>query len=82
MDELLGVIRSKFGIPADQARGIVETVVNFIGDKLPAGMGDQLKGVLDGSTDLSSLAAGEGGGSMMDKAKDMLGGLTGGGGDK
>jgi hypothetical protein len=77
MDELLQMIENKFGLDADKAKGVVDTVVNFIADKLPQGMGDQLKGFVEGGFDLPEGAEGTIGG-LLDKAQDMLGGLTGG----
>jgi hypothetical protein len=79
VDELIKTIQDKTGLPVDKAQDVIETVVNFIADKLPGSIGDQVKGFLDEGD------AGEGGegGDLMDTAKDALGGLGGMlGGDK
>jgi hypothetical protein len=60
----------------DQAKGAIETVMGFIGDKLPGPIASQVKGLLGGGDDE---AGGDEGGGLMDKAKDTLGGFFGGG---
>ena len=54
MDDLIKTIQEKTGLPVDKAQEVIETVVNFISDKLPSSIGDQVKGFLEGG--------GEGGG--------------------
>jgi hypothetical protein len=74
MDDLLKQITDKTGISVEKAKEVVETVMNFLGDKLPDPVAAQVNKFLAGG--------GEGGGGlgdMMDKGKDMLGGLMGGG---
>lgn len=78
MDEWLQMIEDRFGLDAAKAKGVVDTVVNFIADKLPEGMGEQFKGFVAGGFDLPEGAEGTIGG-LLDKAQDMFGGLTGGG---
>ena len=75
MDELIKTIQEKTGLPVDKAQDVIETVVNFVADKLPGPIGDQVKGFLGGD----DAAGGDGGddGGLMDKAKDALGGLGG-----
>ena len=73
MNELLELLKSKVGLGDDQASGAIQTVVDFLQDKLPGPVADQIKGLL----------AGEGGGlgdlgDIADKAKDALGGILGG----
>ena len=74
MDELIKTIQEKTGLPVDKAQDVIETVVNFIADKLPGPIGDQVQGFLEGGGDAGG---GEGGGGLMDQAKDALGGLGG-----
>lgn len=76
MDELLETIKQKTGLPADKAQDVIETVINFVADKLPAPLASQVRGFLDG--DDSGDAGGDGDdGGLMDKGKDALGGLGG-----
>lgn len=51
MDELLKLVSEKANISADQAKQAVETVLNFLGDKLPAPIAAQVKGLLAGGAD-------------------------------
>ncbi len=78
MNELLEQLKSKVGLGDDQANGAIQTVLEFLKDKLPGPLGDQVSNLLGGD--------GEGGGpdpgGLADKAKGMLGGLIGGGDDK
>ena len=79
MDELIKQVQEKTGLPVDKAKGAIETVINFIAEKLPEPVAGQVKGFLD---DDGAGGGGEGGG-LMDQAKDTLGGLGGMlGGDK
>jgi hypothetical protein len=70
MEEIIKQITDKIGISPEQAKGAVDMVLNFVKDKLPAGMG----GVLDNLTG-GNAEGGEGAGDLLDKAKGMLGGL-------
>ena len=66
MEELKNQIMSKIGIDHDQAEGAIEAVLNFIKGKLP----ENLHGMID------SALHGEGGAaSLLDQAKNMLGGF-------
>ena len=75
MDELIKTIQEKTGLPVDKAQDVIETVVNYIADKLPGPIGDQVSGFLEGGG--GDGGGGEGGGGLMDQAKDALGGLGG-----
>ncbi|MCP4306991.1 MAG: hypothetical protein GY926_20105 [bacterium] len=75
MDELLKTIQEKTGLPADKAQDVIETVLNFVGDKLPGPIADQVKGFLGGNDDGAADTGGND--DLMDKAKDALGGLGG-----
>jgi hypothetical protein len=79
VDDLIQQIQDKTGLPVDKAQDVIETVVNYISEKLPGPIGDQVKGFLEGG----EAGGGEAAGGLMDKAKDALGGLGGMlGGDK
>jgi hypothetical protein len=56
MDELIKLVVAKAGISEAQAKTAVETVVNFLKQKLPAPLASQLDGVLAGGMpDLGAL---------------------------
>lgn len=71
MDELLKTVAEKTGLPADKAQGAIDAVLDFLKDKLPEPIAGQLQGFLDGE-------GGGGVGDLLDKGKDMLGGMFGG----
>ena len=73
MDQLVSTITEKTGLPADKVQEVVGMVVDFIADKLPGPIGDQVRGFVDGDGDGES-----DGGGLMDQAKKGLGGLLGG----
>jgi hypothetical protein len=75
VDDLIKQIQKMTGLPADKAQDVIETVVDFIADKLPGPVGDQVKGFLDGDDDGGN--GDDDGGGLMDKAEDALGGLGG-----
>lgn len=66
MEELIKTVSEKAGISAEQAKSAVEAVVGFLKDKMPAGVGDTVKGFLEGK---------DGGGlaGMAKGIKDKLG---------
>lgn len=74
MDDLIKQLQEKTGLGVDQIKSVVEGVMDFLGDKLPGPIADQVKKLLGGGGE----AGGEGGGDLMDQAKGMLGGFTGG----
>lgn len=47
MEDLIKTVSEKAGINADQARTAVNSVMEFIKNKIP-GIGDQLKGMMSG----------------------------------
>ena len=49
MDELIGLVSQKIGVPEAQAKQAVDTVVDFLKKKLPAPIASQIDGVLAGS---------------------------------
>ncbi|MBT8211800.1 MAG: hypothetical protein KJN71_01510 [Acidimicrobiia bacterium] len=71
MDDLIKQITEKTGISMDQAKGAIEQVMNFLGDKLPGPIASQVKGFLgddDGGDD-----GGDEGGGLMGKLGGLLG---------
>ncbi|MGL6075283.1 MAG: hypothetical protein ACRC8S_14085 [Fimbriiglobus sp.] len=48
MDQLIKLVTEKAGISPEQAQAAVSTVVGFIKEKLPAGLGSQLDGLIGG----------------------------------
>jgi hypothetical protein len=49
MEELVKQLTQKFGLDADKAKGIVQTVVAHIQAKLPGPVGDQVAKLLGGA---------------------------------
>jgi hypothetical protein len=49
MDELIKQVSQKVGIPEEQARLAVETVLGFLKEKLPAPIAGQIDSVMGGS---------------------------------
>jgi hypothetical protein len=70
MEEIIKQVASKAGISPDQAKTAVETVVNFLKDKLPM-VAAPLQQLLGGSEGAS------GGGSSLADAAKSLGGMFG-----
>jgi hypothetical protein len=50
MEELVQLVSVKTGIPSDQARGAVETVLGFLKERLPAPIAAQVDGLLAGGS--------------------------------
>ncbi len=71
MDELVKLVSEKAGIQEAQAKKAVDAVMGFLKDKLPAPIAGQIEGVL------SSDAAMEQAGKLLDQGAGMLGGLLG-----
>jgi uncharacterized protein (DUF2267 family) len=59
VDELIKLVQSKAGISEAQARQAVDTVLDFLKDKLPAPVAGQIDAVLGG--DVGKIAGGLGG---------------------
>ena len=73
MDDLIKQLQEKTGLGVDQIKSVLDGVMDFLGDKLPGPIADQVNKFLGGG------GGGEaGGGDLMDKAKGMLGGFMGG----
>ena len=69
MEELIKMVTQKVGSSEAQAKSAVETVVSFLKDKMPAGIGSQVESFIGGN-------AGSMGG-VVDSIKDKIGGLLG-----
>jgi nucleoid DNA-binding protein len=61
MDELIEQVMKKTGISEINAKQAVETVFNFLKEKLPEPLGSQIEGFLSGD--------------LLEQAEDLLGGL-------
>jgi hypothetical protein len=51
MDELINQVAQRTGLAPEQARQAVETVLNFLKDKLPAPIASQIDSVIGGGGD-------------------------------
>lgn len=72
MDDLIKTITDRFDdIDPSKAKEIVGTVAEYLSEKLPGGIGDEVAGFLGGE--------GFDAGDLLGKAGDALGGLFGGG---
>jgi uncharacterized protein (DUF2267 family) len=69
MDELIKTVTAKAGISESQAKSAVETVVSFIKDKMPGGIGGQVESFLTGNASTV--------GNIIDTVKDKASGLLG-----
>jgi hypothetical protein len=67
VDELIGQVAQKTGLPADRARTAVETVLGFLKGKLPAAIGSQLDQVVGGTPSGLGDVAGKALGGLMGK---------------
>jgi len=62
MDELIKLVSEKSSMPQAQAKVAVDTVLDFLKDKLPEPIAGQIDAVLSGkAADLGSLTKGLGG---------------------
>ncbi|HMT73659.1 MAG TPA: hypothetical protein PKA77_06310 [Chitinophagaceae bacterium] len=68
MQELIKLVTEKAGISESQAKSAVETVVSFIKDKLPGGMGGQVESFLSGNAG----KIGDAFDTLKDKAGDLF----------
>lgn len=59
MEELIKQVSAKAGISEDQARSAVNTVVDFMKDRLPAPIGGQLENLMSGKGDTLGGAVGD-----------------------
>ena len=70
MDELVQTVASKAGIPAEKAQKAVHAVMDFLKEKLPGGVGEQLATYLDANAGAAKDIAG----NIAGKLGGMLGG--------
>ena len=73
MEQLIAMVAEKAGIDREKAKSAITTVMGFLKDKLPAGMGGQL----DKLVPAEGGEEGEGEGDTMGAIKKGLGGLFG-----
>jgi len=78
MEELLKTVAEKTGLPADKAQGAIEAVIDFLKEKLPEPIAGQLDKFIGGDGAGGDDDDGAGLGDMLDKGKDLLGGMFGG----
>ena len=69
MEQLIKMVSEKTGISEAQAATAVSTVVGFLKDKLPAGLGSQLDSFVNGGAG----SVGDIAGNMKDKIGGMFG---------
>jgi len=67
MQELIKTITEKAGISESQAKTAVDSVLSFIKDKMPSGIGGQVESFLTGNAGKV--------GDVIDTLKDKAGGL-------
>lgn len=73
MEQLIKMVADKTGISEAQATTAVNTVVGFLKDKMPAGLGSQLDSLMKGGTgSMTDMAD-----SLKDKIGDKIGGMFG-----
>ena len=65
MEELIKMVTSKVGISESQAKSAIDTVMSFLKDKMPGGIGGQVESFLKGG----------GGGGAIDGLKEQIGGF-------
>lgn len=73
MDDLIKQVSQRTGLSEDKAKTAVDTVVNFLKDKLPSPIAGQIDNALSGAGGAIANA----GGAVADKAGDLLGGIMG-----
>ena len=69
MEELIKVVTAKAGISESQAKSAVETVVSFLKDKMPGGIGSQVESFITGNAGTV--------GTVIDTIKDKASSLLG-----
>lgn len=72
MQDLIAAIQEKTGLPTEKAQGAAEAALDFMKQKLPAGMGDKLEDMIAGNADSISDYAG----GMADQAKGTIRSLS------
>ncbi|MCA1555391.1 MAG: hypothetical protein LC747_01755 [Acidobacteria bacterium] len=69
MEELIKQITERTGITESQARTAIDTVINYMRDKLPASVSGTIDNALGGGANVA--------GDLADTAQNVLGGLGG-----
>lgn len=59
MDELIAQITEKTGVTAEKAKEIIGVTTEWMKDKLPESIADQVSSVLSGAGEMASSAAGK-----------------------
>ena len=67
MEELVKMVTQKTGISESQAKSAIDTVVSFLKEKMPGGIGSQVESFVKGS----------GAANLVTGIKDKAGGLLG-----
>jgi hypothetical protein len=79
MEELYALVTKKTGLPKEQAKMAVDTVVDYIKKKLPAPIAAQVDAVLSGKGPMGAVAGALDDGKLdANDAANLLGGLFGG----
>jgi len=71
MDELVELVMEKTGLPEDQAKQAVETVIDFIKERLPDPIAGQVDAALENESVVGQAE------QLLDKGAKGLGGLFG-----
>jgi hypothetical protein len=50
MEELIKMVSQKVGISESQAKSAVDTIVSFLKDKMPGGLGSQVESFINGNS--------------------------------
>ncbi len=69
MDDLIAQITEKTGVTADKAKEMIGVTTEWMKDKLPENLADQVSAALSGAGDMASTA--------VDKSKDAAGSAAG-----
>ena len=55
MEELIKLVSQKVGVSEDMAKTAVNTVLGFLKDKLPSGVGSQVDSLLSGNSNSGNI---------------------------
>jgi nucleoid DNA-binding protein len=69
MEQLIKLVTEKVGISETQAKQSVETVMGFLKDKMPAGIGSQVESFMKNQSTSNSNDTGDG---LVDKLNNLL----------
>jgi hypothetical protein len=68
MEQIIKLVTEKAGISESQAKSAIDTVVGFLKDKMPGGIGSQVESFLKSGGNIGDIAGG---------LKDKVGGMFG-----